>query len=411
MAEAAVQVEAAESASTLAPYTVEIARTPEQVEALRPLWRTLQWHYNADIDFYLTVLRSRSTIIRSHVVVLSRHNRPVAILAGRLEEGPLECKLGYKTVCQPKARTLVVPCGGVMADRSPALAEALLRAVRDALSCGEADLVLFARLRMNLELVRQVRRIPGLLSRGRFEIASPHHRLRLGGSYEAFLKSCSRNSRVNVRRYSKRLVRKFGDKLAVKCLRGEDQLEQLSRDVGEIVPKTYQAGIGVGFLSTPEERELVALAARRGWLRAYVLTIADKPVAFWPGYQYDRTFFCAIPGYDPAYQVDRVGTFLLMKIIEDLCSDDEVDVLDYGFGDAQYKRSFSNEHWIESDVRIFAPTMRGMRLNAMRSAIGAVDRSARWCLSRTRLLQRVKTAWRRRLDGGRRRPEGDPLTS
>ena len=53
MAEAVVQVEAAESASSLAPYTVEIVRTREQVEALRPLWRTLQWHYNADIDFYL----------------------------------------------------------------------------------------------------------------------------------------------------------------------------------------------------------------------------------------------------------------------------------------------------------------------------------------------------------------------
>jgi CelD/BcsL family acetyltransferase involved in cellulose biosynthesis len=390
MSDTAVQIESA-------PHTVEVVRDADGIEALGPAWRALQWHYNADIDFYRTLMRSRSTIVRPHVVALSRNERPAAILAGRLEEGPFECKLGYRSVYAPRVRALVVPYGGIMGDRSPEVTETLLRAVQDALAGGEADLALFAKLPMTSALFRQARRIPGFLSRDRFETASPHHRLRLGGSFESFLKSCSRNSRENVRRYSKRLLKKFGDRLAVKCLRREDQLDELARDVGAIVPKTYQAGLGVGFLSTPEERELVALAARRGWLRAYVLTIAGKPVAFWPGYQYDGTFFVAIPGYDPTFRDYRVGNFLLMKVIEESCSNEAVQALDFGFGDAQYKRSFSNEHWNESDLCIFAPTMRGVRLNAIRSAIGAIDRSARWCLSRTELLQRVKTRWRERL--------------
>lgn len=391
MAEAAIQIQTASEAGS---HTAEVARTPEAVEAIRPLWRSLQWHYNADIDFCLTLMRSRATIVRPHVVIVSRDDRPVALLAGRIEEGPLKCTLGYRTVCAPTAQMLVIPTGGVMGDGSADVARAMLGAVGGALSRREADLALLARLDTDLELSRQAAR------RGAVEPSTPHRRLRVDGSYEAFLASCSRNSRENARRCRRRLVRKYGDDLEVTCLRGEDRLEQVSRMLGEIVPKTYQAGMGVGFMTSPEERDLVALAARRGWLRVYVLTIADRPVAFWPGYHYGRTFFSAIPGYDPAHKADRIGTFLLLKLIEDLCADDGVDALDFGFGDAQYKRSFSNEHWQESDIRIFAPTLRGARLRVTRSAVGAVERSARWCLSRAGMHQRVKAAWRRRLGDG-----------
>ena len=58
-----------------------------------------------------------------------------------------------------------------------------------------------------------------------------------------------------------------------------------------------------------------------------------------------------------------------MKVIEELCARPGIDRLDFGLGDADYKRHFSTESWSERDLLIFAPTVRGVLRNGMRTAI------------------------------------------
>ena len=86
-----------------------------------------------------------------------------------------------------------------------------------------------------------------------------------------------------------------------------------------------------------------------------------------------------------------------MRVIADLCADPAIDVCDFGFGDSEYKRRFSNEEWDEADVLVFAPTLTGLRLNAGRTMVGHTDRGLRAIARRTGLAERVKRAWRRRL--------------
>ena len=78
----------------------------------------------------------------------------------------------------------------------------------------------------------------------------------------------------------------------------------------------------------------------RGWFRAYVLYLDDEPVAFWQGQAYNGVFSTGVPGFDPAYADHRVGNYVLFKLIADLCADESIETLDYGFGDAEYKRRF-----------------------------------------------------------------------
>ena len=49
--------------------------------------------------------------------------------------------------------------------------------------------------------------------------------------------------------------------------------------------------------------------------------IDDKPCAFWNGTRYGKTFFTWTTGYDPAFNDDRLGLFLLVKLVEALCVD------------------------------------------------------------------------------------------
>lgn len=128
-----------------------------------------------------------------------------------------------------------------------------------------------------------------------------------------------------------------------------------------------------------------------------VLYLDEQPVAFWPGYIYNRTFTIGIPGYDPAYAEHRVGTYVQMRLIGDLCANAGVDVVDYGRGDAEYKRRFGSESWEEQDVIAFAPTFRALRVNATRNAIVGAGRGAQAALAKLGLADRVKKRWRERL--------------
>jgi CelD/BcsL family acetyltransferase involved in cellulose biosynthesis len=87
-------------------------------------------------------------------------------------------------------------------------------------------------------------------------------------------------------------------------------------------------------------------------------------------------------------------------VIEDLCGDDGVSVLDYGFGEADYKRQFGNESWLESDVLVFAPSFKAARVNLTRTAIAGSADVAKRTLDRLGVLDSVKRRWRGRLASG-----------
>ena len=102
-------------------------------------------------------------------------------------------------------------------------------------------------------------------------------------------------------------------------------------------------------------------------------------------------------GFDRAYARNRVGVYLLMRVIEDLCPDASVDVLDFGPGDAEYKRLFTNDGVRERNLVIFAPNLRARRINTIRTAILGSARLAHRVGDATNLTARVKAHWRGRL--------------
>jgi CelD/BcsL family acetyltransferase involved in cellulose biosynthesis len=129
----------------------------------------------------------------------------------------------------------------------------------------------------------------------------------------------------------------------------------------------------------------------------YVLYLDGEAIAFWPGSAHGGTFHIGTPGYDPAYADYRIGTYLQMRMFEDLIADPDVRVVDYGQGDAEYKRRFGSESWDEADMHVFAPTPRALAINATRTAILAAAEGARAALRRAGVLERIKRGWRRRL--------------
>jgi CelD/BcsL family acetyltransferase involved in cellulose biosynthesis len=128
-----------------------------------------------------------------------------------------------------------------------------------------------------------------------------------------------------------------------------------------------------------------------------VLYIGGEPAAFWPGAIWNGTFFSGTPGYDTRYSEYGIGKYVLMRVIEDLCSEVGVDRLDYGSGDADYKRQFGSESWTEADVVLFAKRLRPLRINLTKTALEAGVRGAKAAVTRAGLAAKLRRRLRARV--------------
>ena len=378
--------------------SVEVARTPDEVEALRPTWAALQSPFlTSDLDFVLAYVENTPGVHRPHAVVLSDESGPVALVSGRIEDAPLPARLGPKTVLNPTVRSLTVTYGGFMGQVDGTTTPQLLAALQESVEPGEIDII---RMRM-LDLDSPVRTaaIEGspFLRREHFSAQMPHWRTQISGSLDEFLARRSRRRRESVRRYAKRLEKTYGDGARIEIFRTRDQIDRLFADSALIHRETYQHVLGVGFSDEKVQRALTELAMDRGWFRGYILYLNDAPAAFWHGNAYKGVFGIGATGFDPAFADARPGTYLLMRAVEDLAADGSVETLDFGFGDAEYKRHFGDECRPEEDVVLVERRARPLALNLARTGLQGTTKVARGAVERVGGLGRLRRRRRERL--------------
>jgi CelD/BcsL family acetyltransferase involved in cellulose biosynthesis len=377
-------------------HAVTIVDRLEQIGAIRDIWNAFYWHRpEADLDFYVAFLGLRPEA-QPYIVLLEQRNRPVAMIMARLEDTRLELNFGYKTVLNPKVRAITVVPGGV-AGATQSTSQAIVAELTNCLARGYADVVILPTLRRRSELYVAATTHPSFFCRQHTAVFSSRWRLALPGSPEEFRKSLSHKLRQNLRTSENRLRRDLGKRISMREFRHPHEIDELLSELDRIARMTYQRGLGLAFEATGEQRQSVSFALERGCFRAYLLCIDEQGVAFWQGHLYDRTFFLGTPGYDPAYAPYSVGTLLLAEMIEHLCCDHDVDAIDFGAMEGDYKRRFGSESWDESDVLIFAPTTRAITINAARTLILLAGRTAKTVLLKTGLLGRVRREWKRRL--------------
>ncbi len=377
--------------------TVTLARTIDEIERIRNVWSDLQGDaVTSDPDYYLELLRHGENVQRPHIVLLERRGRGAGMVVARLETVRLVSKIGYKTVARPRVRALRVAYGGLLGEAAGELASEAVSELRAALRRGEADVVLFPNLRTDGAAFAQATTSPPFLLRQHGFDGKMHRRLRLPESFSAFLASLSGSTRQGLRRNERRLLDAHGDELSLRSLDRPEEVEAFFAAARPVAAATYQNSLGVAVRGSELELSLTRLAAQRGWFRARVLYLGDRPIAFWHGYAYRGVFQTHVPGYLPEYRDLNVGTYVLMRLLEDLCADRSVQALDFGFGDAEYKRRFGDEAWQEADVAVFGPSFKGVRVNAVRTAVVAGNRLGKRVLGSDRLAG-AKRAWRSRM--------------
>jgi hypothetical protein len=379
--------------------TTKVLRSLEEIEGIADRWRSWQHHPNSDLDFYLLVLRSRPEFLRPHVIVVYRDGCPEAMLVGRLELKEVDARLGYAGFLKKKARALTFLYGGLLGTLSPEGSEALVRDIMSSLSQGDADLAYFNHLKADSPLYWAATKLPGRLSRDYLPRQQVHRAMTVPEGPNEFYSRLSSKVRKNLKWQGRKLVQEYPGNVSVHCFREVGDLERLIQDAEGIARKTYQRGLGVGFADSPELRCRLSLEAEKHWLRGYVLYVNNTPWAFWIGTLYLGTLHSDYTGYDPNLGRRSPGMFLMVKVIEDLCSRSErgeqVSKIDFGLGDAQYKEVLGDLEWKDASLYIFAPRLKAFALNLMRTPVALLDRGARSALDQFGLSARLKRMWRR----------------
>ncbi len=378
-------------------FRVEIARSFEDAERLRPVWDRVAWEREeAEYEYFLARVRARPDATGPFAVFVVRGEEPVAALVARAETRRLATSIGYRTVYAPRVRLLQAVDGGIVVT-DPAALEPLLEALRGTLRARAAEAIALPPLRLGTTLFASLESLGAPWQRQHLIAAWTRRRLVLPPSFEEFLSTRSRKTRKAMRREAKQIEAELGAELTVAIIREAAQLESLLADVDTVARATYQRALGAGFADTPEQRTLTRLGLEHGWLRGYLLRLRGEPIAYWLCSVHGETMLLRTGGYDDAYARHRTGIHLLMHVIEDAIADPALTILDFGPGDALYKQQFSSESWQERNLVVFAPTFRALRVNAARTAILGSARLARRALDAAHLTARVRSGWRDRL--------------
>jgi hypothetical protein len=375
-----------------------IIRDLQGLEALREIWKAWPGSRDSDLDFFSAVVRSRGSSCRPNVIVLTRDERPDAILIGLRERKRLPFRMGCFTICEREVNVVEFVSGGLRGNASEENCAAFVRQAMRSLDEGDADMALWEHLDVRSPLYKYALQWPHFALRDHFRSIDDHWWLKnFPQGLDAFLLSRSRSQRSKLRRKYKNLLARFVGKVEVRCFRSLTDLELAIADMEKIASKTDKRRVfGRGFFDTPQIREQMTVAAEKGWLRIYILYLEKKPAAFWRGTIYGRCLQGDHAGYDPVWREFSPGIFLFLNILEDLREED-IKSIDFGYGNTQFKQCLGDARRVESRLRIYAPTPHGILLNLLNTTIPCAIDCAKFLLQRVRCLEWARRVSRKHL--------------
>jgi hypothetical protein len=171
----------------------------------------------------------------------------------------------------------------------------------------------------------------------------PWHLLTLSASFDEYMQTLSSKARANMRREVRQLAERTGGELQAVRITMPSQVRFFLEQAMQVGKKSWQfrtLGQRVG-CDEASQRSFEDLAAR-GLLRSYLLQGGDMAYAFVVGYQHEGVFHYVEVAFDEAYADHSPGKVLLTLMLEDLHKHDSPKVVNFGVGDASYKRRFGN---------------------------------------------------------------------
>jgi CelD/BcsL family acetyltransferase involved in cellulose biosynthesis len=309
------------------------------------------------------------------------------------------CRVGYLSLADFPVRRAVLCGDALLAPEDEGVAEAMLEAAArdDAygvvfLECIPTDSFLFRLLGRSASI------------RASFwvddEARMPHRMIQLPASFEEYLGKFSAKTRQTLKYKVRKLEKACGGKLSVECVRRPSEVDRFLERAERVSRRSWQGTRLDQVIQAETLGPRIRAFAEAGMLRSYVLSSGEEPIAFVLGVQADGVYDYEHPAYDPAYAAHHPGTVLLYRLLEDLFAHDRPELFDFGYGENEYKRIFSN---LTEDAANVMLVHKGASLAVpygLHRACRATSGAARAALDRFELRERVRHLLRGRAPSG-----------
>jgi hypothetical protein len=229
----------------------------------------------------------------------------------------------------------------------------------------------------------------------------PHYRLILPPTYDEFRTLRSASSLKKIEGRERAMVREAGGECRLVEIRQPADWAPYAADINRLMNTTWQAKLlGHGF-----DIESCRETAERGWLRSFLLLVGNHPAAFVLGYQAPSApllvnrysllvnatnnqqpktnnsprggpnnqeqitdnhspacnggvFHYEQIGHDEAFAKYSPGTALLYRLIQRLYEADTPGCVDFGEGEAEYKKTLANQITYAQSVLVVRSRLR-----------------------------------------------------
>jgi hypothetical protein len=196
------------------------------------------------------------------------------------------------------------------------------------------------------------------------------------------------------RKKERKLAEHTRGEIELRIFQEPEDVPEFCSAAEKIAQTTYLRGLGVGFCDNEEMRNRLNVTSRKGWMQGFILYANHQPCAFQLGTLYQNVLYLDYTGFKSDLHPYSPGRILFMKMVDHLCSTNAARGIDFGFGDAEFKRRDADRSWKESDLYLFNQKPNLLMANLVRNSVALIRGSAEKALRRFNLHDQIKKWWR-----------------
>jgi len=175
------------------------------------------------------------------------------------------------------------------------------------------------------------------------------HYIELGCTFDDYLQKTKTSKRRKKLRYAEKQLYNSGN-VAVTRYIGKEITPEIHRRVARIQNESWMKRRGAAVLGQPFYQDLLTNMADNGLSSLWLMTIDGDDAAFAFTFITNGKIYYHWPAFKLKYESKlSIGQMLLMQTIRDACNEN-IRFFDFGHGDAEYKRFWSNKtqsvHWV-----------------------------------------------------------------
>lgn len=369
----------------------------EELENLREVWERLNYNPNADIDYYKALISSSNNHVRPCILTFWENNSITALFIGRLEKRSINIAIGYKSFFAFELDSLTIIYGGILGELRAEILAVFFEKIKQLFSEKVASMVFVNFIDDKCKFFELVEGWKTKRQLMIFGDKNLHWKMLCPESMDNYYKTISYKFRKNLNRARRKLSNTQSPKVNFRNYTQKEEVGIFLELAEAIAQKSYQRGIGVGFAKSQREEALTRIAANKSWMSSYVLFLNDSPIAFERIYNYRGALYCQDAAYDPKFRNVEAGTNLFLHIIEQACQKKEIKEIDFGFGDAEYKRRFGSAHWCERQIYIFDKSLRNYFIYFLFNITRNLNSKLKAYSQKMGIMQAIKREWRKLL--------------